>query len=373
MNKRLDITNSKCWVIKIGSSSITANGVGIDTEALHNWTTQIAKLKQQGIKVVLVSSGAVAAGMHCLGFSKRPTELNKVQSAAAVGQMQIIHSWCQSFGRQNCQTAQILLTHSDFDSRERYLNARNTLRSLLDLDVVAIINENDTVTTAAIGFGDNDSLAALVANLIDADLLVMLTDQQGLFDSNPRQNSAAKLVTEALAEDPKLDLMAGDAGSLGKGGMQTKIKAARIAAKSGAHSIIISSTLDDVLLKIAQGENVGTFLKATKTPLIARKQWLAGHLKTHGDFIVDDGAAVAIKLGNKSLLPVGVIKVVGEFYKGEMVRIIDNNGIEIARGLTNYPAIEARKLCQKSSNQISEILGKIGSHEFIHRDNLVVI
>jgi len=373
INKRSELTNTKRWVIKIGSSLLTDDGKGLNDKSLSIWTSQMVQLLESGVELVLVSSGAVATGITCLGLTERPKVLHKLQAAAAVGQMSLINAWHSNFANLNRVTAQVLLTHNDFSCRDRYLNARNTLRSLLNMGVVAVINENDTVATKEIGFGDNDSLGALVANLIDADLLIMLTDQDGLFDSNPRINMNANLVQSALADDPKLDLMAGDAGSLGRGGMQTKIRAARIAASSGAHSIIVSGKLENVLLRIYQGENIGTLLTATKSPLIARKQWLAGHLKTCGDLILDEGAVKAVKFSNKSLLPIGVTKVIGNFNAGEMVRMLDSNGHEIARGLSNYSSVAAQKICGKKSNQIAEALGRIGEHEFIHRDNLVLV
>jgi len=372
-NQRSTLKNTKRWVIKIGSSLLTDDGKGLNNKSLNIWTSQMVQLLNNGVELVLVSSGAVATGLNCLGLTKRPKVLHKLQAVAAVGQMSLINAWHHHFANFNRVTAQILLTHNDFSCRDRYLNARSTLGSLLKMGTVAVINENDTVATEQIGFGDNDSLGALVANLIDADLLIMLTDQDGLFDKNPRLNDDANLVQTALADDPKLNLMAGDAGSLGRGGMQTKIRAARIAASSGAHSIIVSGKLENVLLRIYQGENVGTLLTATKSPLIARKQWLAGHLKTCGSFTLDEGAVKAIKFDNKSLLPIGVTSVTGNFNAGEMVRMLDASGNEIARGLSNYSSIASQKICGKKSDQIADILGRIGEHELIHRDNLVLV
>jgi len=370
---RQQLKQAKRWVVKIGSSLLTADGAGIDGKALDNWSAQMMQLNNLGIEIVLVSSGAVATGMSCLGWHKRPKVLHQLHAAAAVGQMRLMQAWSEYFAKYQRCAAQVLLTHDDFSDRKRYLNARSTLRALLELGVIAVINENDTVATDQIALGDNDSLAALIANLIDADLLVMLTDQTGLYDSNPRLNTNAQLVSSAKADDASLDEMAGDAGNLGRGGMQTKIRAARLASGSGAHSIIVSGKIENVLLRIAQAENIGTFLIANKTPLLARKQWLAGHLQTCGDLFLDEGAVDAIRLDNKSLLPVGVIAVKGDFYAGEMVRMLNRQGLEIGRGLSNYSASEAHKLCGKTSSQIAAVLGRIGEHEIIHRDNLVIV
>ena len=373
MSKRDIIHQAKRWVVKIGSALLTNDGQGLDAEAIAGWVKQMAELRLRGIELVLVSSGAVAAGMRRLGWSARPTEIHQLQAAAAVGQMSLIHTYEVEFQRYGLLTAQVLLDHDDLSSRQRYLNARSTLKTLISHNVVPVINENDTVTTEEIRFGDNDTLGALVANLLEADLLVILTDQKGMYDSDPRSNPNAQLLSEIAADDSRLEQMAGGTGgALGRGGMITKVRAARVAARSGADTVIVGGRIDNALLRIATGENLGTFLWAEQQPQAARKRWISGQLQTRGTIVLDDGAVRVVREQGKSILPVGVKEVRGDFTRGEMVVCQDLQGQEIARGLINYHADEARKIIGKSSSQIAEILGYRDDNELIHRDNLVL-
>jgi len=368
------IASARRLVVKVGSSLVTNDGRGLDHARLALWSEQIAKLTALGKEIVLVSSGAIAEGMQRLGWAKRPHALNELQAAAAVGQMGLIEAYERSFRQHNLASAQILLTHADLADRERYLNARSTLRTLLALKVIPIINENDTVTTDEIKVGDNDTLGALVANLIEADALIILTDQPGLYTADPRKNPDAEFVHDAMAGDPKLEEMAGGAGSnVGTGGMLTKILAAKRAARSGAHTVIVSGREPDVLARLAQGEPLGTQLIATQAPLAARRQWLADHLQVVGKLVLDAGAAHALKAQGKSLLPIGVIDVVGDFQRGAIVACLDENGRDIARGLINYSASEARQVMRKASSEIEAILGYVDEPELIHRDNLALL
>jgi len=361
-------------VVKVGSSLVTADGRGLDHAALTRWAEQIAALTEQGKEVVLVSSGAIAEGIARLGWSKRPKAVNELQAAAAVGQMGLVQAYESIFRTHGLHAAQVLLTHEDLADRTRYLNARSTLRTLLELKVVPIINENDTVATDEIRLGDNDTLGALVTNLIEADCLIILTDQTGLYTADPRRDLTATLVSDAQAGDPELERMAGGAGSsVGTGGMLTKILAAKRAARSGAHTVICSGREDRVLLRLAEGEAIGSQLVARQAPLAARRQWLADHLQLHGGVVLDDGAVRALRDEGKSLLSVGVKSVVGEFERGEVVAVIDINGREIARGLVNYSASEARRIAGKPSSSIESELGYMDEPELIHRDNLVVL
>lgn len=366
------VSQTKRWVIKIGSSLLTAGGKGLDPNAMASWVKQMVVLREQGIEVILVSSGAVAAGMSKLGWETRPKEMHQLQAAAAIGQMVLVQAWENSFDQFNCQAAQILLTHDDLSDRKRYLNARSTLRALIDLDIIPVINENDTVVTDEIRFGDNDTLAALVANLVEADLLVILTDRDGMFNADPRTNPNAQLIYEAKANDASLDAVAGGAGNLGKGGMQTKLRAARFAARSGTNTIIVGGTIPQVITRVQQGEQLGTLLTPEKSPIAARKQWLAGQLQVKGKVTLDNGAVTALKKHHKSLLPVGVKNIEGEFRRGEMVACMDLTGNEIARGLINYNASEAKKIIGLSSDEIEKTLGFINEPELIHKDNLIV-
>ena len=373
MKNRQQINKARRWVIKIGSALLTNDGRGLDKQAIGAWVDQIAELKRQGCEVVLVSSGSVAEGMHRLGWSKRPHALHELQAAAAVGQMGLVQTYESHFQRHGLHTAQILLTHEDLSNRQRYLNARTTLQTLVDLQVIPIINENDTVATDEIMFGDNDTLAALVANLSQADLLVILTDQQGLYNKDPRAHADAELLTEARASDNSLKQMAaGSSGQLGRGGMITKVQAARRAACSGTSTIIASGREENVLLRLQAGEVLGTLLKADEEPLLARKQWLAGQLKVKGRIKLDDGAVRVLTREGRSLLPVGATAVEGQFSRGELVMCINSQGEEVARGLVNYNAEECQQLLGKASTDIEKILGYVDEAELIHRDNMVL-
>jgi glutamate 5-kinase len=365
---------AKRIVVKIGSTLITNDGAGVDHVLIRNLVAQIAALSKLGVEVLLVSSGAIAEGMKRLGWKTRPHEVNQLQAAAAVGQMGLVQVYESSFREHGLETAQILLTHDDLADRTRYLNARSTLTTLLQLKVVPVINENDTVVTDEIKFGDNDTLAALVCNAIDADTLVILTDQQGLFNADPRKDASAKLISEAKAGEPQLEIMAGGAGSsLGRGGMLTKVMAAKKAALSGATTIIAHGREADVLLRLYAGESLGTRLTADALSLQAKKTWLAGHLKTSGAVTLDAGAARALLQGGKSLLPIGVTAVSGSFVRGAVVSCVNTDGIEIARGLVNYSSIESQKIMRSPTSAIEELLGYIAEPELIHRDNLVLI
>ncbi|MDH2434129.1 glutamate 5-kinase [Pokkaliibacter sp. MBI-7] len=373
MNKRGKLAQSKRWVVKIGSSLLTNDGRGLDEAAIAGWVDQLAALHKEGVELVLVSSGAVAAGMSRLGLKERPRELFQLQATAAVGQMGLVQVWESSFSRHGLHTAQVLLTHDDLSNRTRYLNARSTLRGLVEWGVVPVINENDTVVTSEICFGDNDTLGALVANLIVADVLVILTDQQGLFTKDPRKHVDAEFVSEASAGDASLEVMAGGgAGLLGRGGMLTKVRAAKVAARSGAATIIVSGRESDVLRRLHQGEVLGTMLTSEQSPQAARKQWLAGHLKAKGKLVLDAGAVRAVRESGVSLLSVGVTAVEGEFSRGEMVLCVDAAGEVIARGLVGYSAEEARLILGHSSREIAEVLGYSAEPELVHRDNLVL-
>lgn len=371
---RAALLQGRRWVVKIGSALLTNNGKGLHREAMQAWVTQMSELVQAGYDIVLVSSGAVAAGMGTLGWTKRPTAINELQAAAAVGQMGLIHSYELMFKSYGINTAQVLLINDDLANRPRYLNARSALNTLIDHKVIPIVNENDTVATDEIRFGDNDTLAAMVANLIDADGLIIMTDQLGLFDSDPRNNSDAKLIARAFADDSDLDGMAGESkGELGRGGMFTKLRAARLAARSGTSTIIVGGSQPNVLQRIFAGEELGTWLEARQKPLAARKQWLAGLLNVSGTLVLDDGAAQVLRGHGRSLLPVGVSRVQGEFERGAVVECRDQHGVLIARGLTNYSASDARKIARHSSAEILNLLGYQGESELIHRDNLVVL
>ena len=368
------IAEAKVLVVKVGSSLVTREGRGVDAEAIARWAAQVATLRRAGKSIVLVSSGAIAEGMQRLGWTRRPHSMHELQAAAAVGQMGLVQAYESSFRSHGLHTAQVLLTHADLADRQRYLNARSTLRTLLRLGVVPVINENDTVVTDEIKFGDNDTLAALVTNLIEADALVILTDQPGLYESDPRRNADAVLVAQADADDPKLDAMAGgSASALAKGGMLTKVHAARRAARSGAHTVIASGREPDALLRIAQGERLGTLLTARTAPIAARKQWLADHLTVSGLLTLDAGAAKALVRDGKSLLPIGVTAVSGDFARGEIVGCVDPEGRQVARGLVNYSAEEARRIMRRPSGEIESVLGYVDEPELIHRDNLVLL
>jgi glutamate 5-kinase len=368
------VKQSRRIVIKVGSSLVTNQGQGLDHSALARWAEQIARLKEMGKEVVLVSSGAIAEGMQRLGWKRRPQAVHELQAAAAVGQMGLVQAYESCFRAHDLHAAQVLLTHEDLSDRKRYLNARSTLTTLLSMNVIPVINENDTVATDEIRFGDNDTLGALVTNLIEADVLVILTDQGGLFTADPRKDTEAKLVREARAGDPAIEAMAGGAGSsIGRGGMLTKVLAAKRAARSGAHTVIASGHEPDVLMQLAQGTTIGTQLLAETMTLAARKQWLADQLQMRGNITLDEGAVEALTSGGKSLLSIGVTNVSGNFERGEVVGCLDPSGNEIARGLVNYSAAETRRILRRASNEIEAVLGYLGEPELIHRDNMVLL
>ena len=372
MNRTV-VKNAKRLVIKIGSALLTNDGAGVDRIAVDDWVSQIVGLLREGKEVVLVSSGAIAEGIARLGWTTRPDSIHDLQAAAAVGQMGLIQCYETSFLRFDRHTAQILLDHDDLASRQRYLNARGVLKKLMLLGVVPIVNENDTVVTDEIRFGDNDNLAALVANLIDADLLLILTDKDGLYNANPDQDPLAELVTEKQANDEALDgLVSESSGTLGRGGMVTKLQAARIAASSGCSTVIAGGRNESVLLDVCAGKNIGTLLTANEKPIAARKQWLAGQLQLKGRLVLDAGAIKVLVKQGSSLLPVGISKVSGAFGRGDLVSCVDDRGNEIARGLANYSAEEAMKIRGQSSDSIIDILGYRDHDEMIHRDNLVL-
>jgi len=361
-------------VVKIGSSLLTNAGAGLDRTAIADWAKQIAALRSRGIEVLVVSSGAIAEGMKRLGWTKRPHAVNELQAAAAVGQMGLVQMWESCFAELSLHTAQVLLTHEDLGDRRRYLNARTTLKSLVALGVVPVINENDTVVVDEIRFGDNDTLGALVTNLIEADALVILTDQRGLFSADPRKDPGAQLVARAQAGDPAIEAMAGGAGSaIGSGGMLTKVLAAKRAARSGAHTAIAWGREPEVLSRLFTGEAVGTLLTAGTAPVAARKQWLADHLKPSGRITLDAGAVKALVKDGKSLLAIGATAVDGHFERGEVVSVAAPDGREIARGLVNYGAAETARILRKPTAEIEAVLGYIAEPELIHRDNLVVL
>ena len=364
-------------VVKVGSSLVTNEGRGLDEAAIEEWSRQLAALVngEDGVKreVIMVSSGAIAEGMKRLGWAPRPTEVHELQAAAAVGQMGLAQMYETKLRGEGVPSAQVLLTHADLADRERYLNARTTLLTLLQLGVVPVINENDTVVIDEIRFGDNDTLGALVANLVEADALVILTDQRGLYSADPRKNPDARFIDVAEAGNPELEAMAGGAGlSIGTGGMITKILAAKRAAGSGASTVIAWGREKDVLLRLTRGESIGTLLVANTHKMQARKQWIADHLQLRGSVTVDAGAVSKLRDEGKSLLPIGMITVEGDFSRGEVIAVRDENGVEIARGLASYASAEARLLCRKSSSEIEALLGYSAGPEMMHRDNMVV-
>jgi glutamate 5-kinase len=367
------LLTARRWVVKVGSALLTADGRRLDKGVIHGLVQQLITLRERGCEVVLVSSGAVAAGAVRLGFEDRPEDLHSLQAAAAVGQSALIRSYEEALAPQGINTALVLLSHADILARDRYLNARGTLGRLIDLGVIPVVNENDSVVTDEIRLGDNDTLAALVANLIDADVLLVLTDQDGLCDANPRENPDAAVISAAEVDDPRLDTMVGEGGQFGRGGMVTKLNAARLAARSGAVTVIANGRVPEVIPKVAAGEQLGTLLSTRHRPQSARKQWLASLLHIQGRLVLDAGAAAVVAAGDKSLLPVGVISVEGDFVRGDLVACVDVDGRQIARGLVNYSAEEALQLQGKSSKEIPVILGYGGDAEIIHRDNMVSV
>ena len=367
------VRDARRIVVKVGSSLVTNEGRGLDERAIGEWSRQLAILVKEGRELVMVSSGAIAEGMKRLGWTNRPHEIHELQAAAAVGQMGLAQMYESRLRENGLGSAQVLLTHADLADRERYLNARSTLLTLLKLGVVPVINENDTVVNDEIKFGDNDTLGALVANLIEADVLIILTDQKGLYTADPRKDSQAQFVSQAKAGDASLELMAGGAGSsLGRGGMLTKILAARRAAGSGASTVIAWGREPDVLHRLCSGESIGTLLVAQTQKTQARKQWIADHLQLRGSVTVDAGAVSKLRDEGKSLLPIGMTGVEGEFSRGDVIAVREPSGLEIARGLANYSSFEARLICRKPSSDIERLLGYVAEPEMLHRDNLVL-
>ena len=367
------LVNAKRIVVKVGSSLVTNEGRGLDAEAISQWCEQLAVLVKDGREVIMVSSGAIAEGMKRLGWATRPKAIHELQAAAAVGQMGLVQGYEASLRANGIGSAQVLLTHADLADRERYLNARSTLLTLLSLGVVPVINENDTVVNDEIKFGDNDTLGALVANLVEADALIILTDQKGLYTADPRKNTEAKFVHVGQAGDTALEAMAGGAGSsIGSGGMITKILAAKRAAGSGASTVIAWGREPSVLVRLASGEAIGTLLLAQTQKKQARKQWMADHLKMRGSVTVDAGAAAKVSDDGKSLLPIGMTAVQGDFSRGDVIAILTADAVEIARGLSNYSSAEARLICRKSSSEFERLLGYTGEPEMVHRTNLVL-
>lgn len=368
------LKNARRIVVKVGSSLVTNEGRGVDADAIGNWCRQMAALATQGREVVMVSSGAIAEGMKRLGWSTRPKEVHELQAAAAVGQMGLAHIYETKLREHGLGSAQVLLTHADLADRERYLNARSTLLTLLSLKVIPVINENDTVVNDEIKVGDNDTLGALVANLVEADALVILTDQKGLYSADPRKDPSARFLDVVTAGDPALEQMAGGAGSsIGKGGMITKVLAAKRAAGSGANTVVAWGREADVLVRLAGGEAIGTLFVAGTAKQAARKQWMADHLQLRGTLVVDAGAATKLRDEGKSLLPIGIVEVSGEFHRGDVVAVRDAQGQQIARGLANYSSAEARLIARKPSSEFERLLGYTAEPEMIHRDNMVLV
>ena len=373
MSERGRLSSAKRWVVKIGSALLTDEGRGLDVQRIDNWVIQMCRLRRKGVEIVLVSSGAVAAGMEQLGLDERPSALNELQAAAAVGQARLVQTWETSFQKHGVQPAQILLTHADHSNRQRYLNARSALNTLLDMGVVPIVNENDTVVTDEIRFGDNDTLGALVTNLVEADMLVILTDRDGLYTADPRSNPDAILVDNVRARDASLDAMAGaGSGRLGRGGMQTKLRAARQAAASGAATVIVGGKMESIIERLFDEEVLGTLLLPDHGRMAARKQWLRGHMQTSGELVLDAGAVDVLVNKGKSLLPVGVREIRGNFQRGEMVTCVNESGAEVARGLVNYGVEDSRKIMGRPSHSIRDLLGYEGEPELLHRDNMIV-
>ena len=367
------LKNARRIVVKVGSSLVTNEGRGVDAEAVGHWCRQMTVLAAQGREVVMVSSGAIAEGMKRLGWTVRPKEIHELQAAAAVGQMGLAQIYESKLREYGMGSAQVLLTHADLADRERYLNARSTLVTLLGLKVIPVINENDTVVNDEIKFGDNDTLGALVANLVEADALVILTDQKGLYSADPRHVADARFIDEAQAGAPELEQMAGGVGSsIGRGGMITKVLAAKRAARSGASTVIAWGREPDVLIRLAAGEAIGTALIAATQKLAARKQWMVDHLQMRGAVVVDEGAVAKLRTEGKSLLPIGVIEVQGEFHRGDVIAVRNASGQEVARGLANYASSQARLIARKPSSEFERLLGFTGEPEMIHRDNLVL-
>lgn len=373
MTERKKLTSSSRWVVKVGTSLLTDTKSGLNKSAIDSLVTQMASLKQQGVEILLVSSGAIVEGMQRMGWQKRPAKIDQLQAAAAIGQMGLSQCYESAFQKFDIVTAQVLLTHADLANRARYLNARNALRTLAALEVIPIINENDAVVTDEIRFGDNDTLAALVANLVEAEVLVILTDRQGLYNRDPQKHDDAELITHGDADDPSLLINSGSAGVYGRGGMLTKVQAARKAARSGAATVIADGRAPETLLQIRAGEEVGTLLRPGTERIAARKQWLAGQLRGTGELVLDDGAVRVLQTSGKSLLPIGVTKVNGVFKRGDIITCVDQQGKEVAHGLVNYSSEEAVRIIGEPSNRIEAILGYGGESELIHRDNIALV
>ncbi len=370
---RQKLREAGLWVVKIGSALLTANGRNLNHDAIARWCDQIAVLREGGHRVILVSSGAVAEGCRRLGLASRPESVHELQAAAAAGQMGLVEAYERALRRSGLGTAMVLLTHDDFADRGRYLNARATLETLLDFNVVPVINENDSVATEEIKLGDNDMLSAMVASALSADVLVLLTDQDGLLERDPRVDPGAPLVSDASADDPRLDDYAGGGGVLGRGGMVTKLAAARLAARSGTQTVIANGSLDGVLLALSKGADLGTVLAADVEPLASRKRWIAGQLIAKGEIALDAGAVEAVRNRGVSVLAVGAVRATGEFRRGDMVRVTDVAGAEVAKGLVNYSGDEVRLLLGAGSGEIEARLGYVDEPELIHRDNLAVL
>ncbi len=359
-------------VVKIGSSLLTANGQGLDLEAISHWAKQIVDLHHAGHEMILVTSGAVAEGMVRMKLPHRPTDLPSLQACAAIGQMGLIQTWSSVLDRHHIKTAQVLLTHDDLTDRRRYLNSCDALQQLIDWHVIPVINENDTVSTDEIRFGDNDTLAAMVAGQVHADLLIILTDQQGMFDADPRSNPEAKLLSTVRALDETLFEMAGGSGTLGTGGMLTKVRAARLAAKSGCPTLIASGESDRVLARLMAGELLGTLFITDDDRMTAHQQWLAAHLQTAGRLVIDDGAVNAIKTQHRSLLPVGVKAIEGHFDRGDVVECVDRQGKRIAVGRVNFSSRSAELVKGLASDKVYQVLGEARSLEMIHRNHMAI-
>lgn len=368
---RLRLGTARRWVVKVGSALLTNDGRGLDASVVQSLADQLVALRETGCDVVLVSSGAIAAGLVRLNLAERPHEVHLSQAAAAVGQSALVRAYEEHLSPHGVTSAQILLSHADIRARDRYLNARSTLSTLLGMSVLPIVNENDTVVTDEIRLGDNDTLGALVANLVDADVLLILTDQEGLMDGDPRQMAGAQVISSADVHDATLDAMAGPGGALGRGGMATKLSAARLAARSGTDTVIASGRVPNIINRVAAGESLGTFLQTQRRPQSARKQWLASLLHAQGQLTLDDGAVRGVVEQGRSLLPIGITHVAGQFNRGDLVSCIDSQGRERARGLVNYNSGEAQALVGKASAHIESTLGYRGEEEMIHRDNLV--
>ncbi len=373
IESRKKVTQTKRWVVKLGSALLTNEDCGLRVDSMITWVKQIHELRQQGHEIVIVSSGAIAEGITRLGWENRPHAVHELQAAAAVGQMGLIKAWESCFQNYNIHTAQILISHEVISNRESYLNARSTMRTLLRLGVIPVVNENDTVSTDELLFGDNDKLAGMVTNLVDAELLVLLTDQEGLYKADPRIHPDAEFIREAIAGDKALEKYAGEGSAFGRGGMKTKLQAASMAAKSGASTIIASGLVTNILEQIANGDDCGTFLRSNQAPLTARKQWLAGQSQVSGTLKIDQGAADVLSQQGKSLLAVGVVEIEGDFKRGEIVSCVDPDGKEIARGQVNYGAYETKKIIGQQSDKFEEILGYVDAAELIHRDDLVLL